>query len=1521
MGEPDVVLTATLDSRGVDRALKHIEQRFDQMAKSGNKRMRELGIATGKMAAGFKESEERLEGLLNAFNEDLKDTDSGDKQQIKRIEGDIKKTKAEFVALRASVVQSARAVDILIRRLRDIEDIQVKVGVKIPRNELRELINQEISKIRGDILEQRLRVIMRKAKGVVKEDANAMLKDLQALMNDPTISGKELGQQIDLITRKLRQMGQTARDAQEVGGERRVESRERRGGGIAQEEARALSAQLQRIADADLGRVSAQAKIMREDLEKAMKDPQASADQLEKDIKDINKELGNVIKQSQAAQNLRIKDVQTGRFTTGGRRDDVRRKQAELLAGSGVGRELNQQINRLLNSAQEDVRQAASNMQKDIAKIFDGPLEGEALLDEIKKLKTVADGLGEIKPVDVVDEEEINAVKRLNDSMRTLDRVSSEVSENVTDAGQQRIQEEQKIAQAAADRVNSGKKAAKEEQNAIKKSISSIRTIGKEFKKAAVDAEDVAEAVEEIADAVEDIDPIDKKIQGKEGMKAFNLIMKDTSALVRSSDKDVRQLGKDLQRAGREAKDSMDKGRKSTADFRKEMERLRGLVNRTADAFDEEIPSGANKSTVSMWKLGNAMDRIGVRGVGGAVRIADAFRGISPAAIGGVLAVAAITAGVIKLVEALGRLVQKSAEAFAGFIEGASESAKAVEVTDRQLGAFLRAPELGVGYRKLLQSISFDVGLDLTRNFSKVIVPLARDLDEVEEAAKIAGTLANAFQETEEAISNAIKQASGGHFRPLIQRFGLTEFEIDRIQRYQERFGEFTGVLVGLGEALEFRGLSIDTLSGTLQLLTGQLAVLKEQILITVGEPVNDAFARQLESLFNLVDDRKDSILGFFENLGDTVASVIDTVGDILNDLFSNISDQDIRELEVSVQGVGGSIERLLESVSILLQTDEGSIADYMIAATDATAGLILKLDELVSTLGFIRDLPVFDTNTILKEGGEVATLGDTIGFVASNIERGVTGPIFRAPETVGRLLRGIDPDIDIDEAAVWKELLSELVPLLFTLGIVTDEATAKRKALSEAEEEGNKVTDESVDATKDLINARQEIVAQLQDLEQLQLEALEAQEKITEAEEKLAADRIMREEEIRTRFARQEIDLETQRSHQREDLFGRHVERLLQLTESFNFDRQQSGIQFDRKEEDTHTKHQDKIADIDRKVADKKIDIEKKFRDRLADIRRRFDLDAEEAIRRNDAVGLLRIRRRMRAELETARINRDRQEEEVESSAEDRREDARIWLERAIRDNDEAETRKLEDIEAADAERRRQLIDQYNFEFDQINTQYERRRSAIDTNEARAIEDMNANFDARKEALEMSLEDEFNLVKEWKDKETEYMALKLKEQAALLAQQRAIWVREMRIMRTLIGNASVFDPGNLTGVPSSFGTGPPGGVSDRFGRRGDLVVENGVVGYRQHGGFVTSGNIYGVNERGAEAFYATRAGIIAPRDSFIGSPFGVGSTSNIDNSRHVNADIYASDPTQMNPIQRTIMRQIVTEELLNYGV
>ncbi len=1520
MGEPDVVLTATLDSRGVDRALKHIERRFDQMAKSGNKRMRELGIATGKMAAGFKESEERLEGLLNAFNEDLKDTDQGDTKAIQRIEGDIKKTKAEFVALRASVVQSARAVDILIRRLRDIEDIQIKVGVKIPRNELRGLINQEISKIRGDILEQRLRVIMRKAKGVVKEDANAMLKDLQALMNDPTISGKELGQQIDLITRKLRQMGQTARDAQEVGGERRVESRQARGQTVAREEARALSAQLKRIGDSDLGKISAQAKIMREDLEKAMKDPQASAEQLEQDIKKISTELSNVIKQSQAAQQLRIKDVQTGRFTTGGRREDVRRKQAELLAGSGVGRELNQQINRLLNSAQEDVKQAASNMQKDIAKIFDGPLEGEALLAEIKKLKKVADDLGEIKPVNVVEEEEINAVRRLNDSMRKLDRVSAEASENITDAGQKRVQEEQKIAQAAADRANGGAKAAKKEQAAINKSIMAIRTIGKEFKKAAVDAEDVAEAVEEIADAVEDIDPIDKKIQGKEGMKAFNLIMKDTSALVRSSDKDVRQLGKDLQRAGREAKDSMDKGRKSTADFRKEMERLRGLVNRTADAFDEEIPSGANKSTVSMWKLGNAMDRIGVRGVGGAVRIADAFRGISPAAIGGVLAVAAITAGVIKLVEALGRLVQKSAEAFAGFIEGASESAKAVEVTDRQLGAFLRAPELGVGYRKLLQSISFDVGLDLTRNFSKVIVPLARDLDEVEKAAKIAGTLANAFQETEEAISNAIKQASGGHFRPLIQRFGLTEFEIDRIQRYQEEFGEFTGVLIGLGEALEFRGLSIDTLSGTLQLLTGQLAVLKEQILITVGEPVNDAFARQLESLFNLVDDRKDSILGFFENLGDTVASVIDTVGDILEDLFSNISDQDIRELEVSVQGVGGSIERLLQSVSILLQTDEGSIADYMIAATDATASLILKLDELVNTLGFIRDLPVFDTNTILKEGGDVATLGDTIGFVASNLERGITGPV-RAAETVGVLLGAISPDVDIDEAAIWKELLSELVPILFTLGIVTDEATAKRKALAEAEEEGNKVTEDSVAATKELINARQEIVAQLQDLEQLQLKALEAQEKITEAEEKLAADRLMREEEIRTRFARQEIDLETQRSHQREDLFARHVERLLQLTESLNFDRIQAGVQFDRKEEDIRTKHQDKLTDIDRTEADKKIDIEKKFRERLADIRRRFDLDAEEAIRRNDAVGLLRIRRRMRAELETARINRDRQEDEAKDSSEDRRNEAQIWLERAIRDSSEAEKRKLEDIVTADAERRRQLIDQYSFEFAQIDTQYERRRAAIDTNEDRAIEDMRANFKAREEALAMSLEEEFDLVKEWKDKETEYMALKLREQAALLAKQRAIWVREMRIMRTLIGNASVFDPGNLTGVPSSFGTGPPGGVSDRFGRRGDLVVENGVVGYRQHGGFVTSGNIYGVNERGAEAFYATRAGIIAPRDSFIGSPFGVGSASNIDNSRHVNADIYASDPTQMNPIQRTIMRQIVTEELLNYGV
>ena len=84
----------------------------------------------------------------------------------------------------------------------------------------------------------------------------------------------------------------------------------------------------------------------------------------------------------------------------------------------------------------------------------------------------------------------------------------------------------------------------------------------------------------------------------------------------------------------------------------------------------------------------------------------------------------------------------------------------------------------------------------------------------------------------------------------------------------------------------------------------------------------------------------------------------------------------------------------------------------------------------------------------------------------------------------------------------------------------------------------------------------------------------------------------------------------------------------------------------------------------------------------------------------------------------------------------------------------------------------------------------------------------------------------------------------------------------------------------------------------------------------------MTGGNIYGINERGAETFYATRAGIIASHSPILMSPnAGRQSTTTIDNSRRIDAQINALDPDKMSPVDRTLMKHMFTEELLANGI
>ena len=90
----------------------------------------------------------------------------------------------------------------------------------------------------------------------------------------------------------------------------------------------------------------------------------------------------------------------------------------------------------------------------------------------------------------------------------------------------------------------------------------------------------------------------------------------------------------------------------------------------------------------------------------------------------------------------------------------------------------------------------------------------------------------------------------------------------------------------------------------------------------------------------------------------------------------------------------------------------------------------------------------------------------------------------------------------------------------------------------------------------------------------------------------------------------------------------------------------------------------------------------------------------------------------------------------------------------------------------------------------------------------------------------------------------------------------------------------------------------------------------------RQHGGLVNPQHQYRVGERGPETYMPTKAGVIMPGNREF-MPVGAPSIQNIstDNSRSISAPISMLDPTSLSPVQITLIRSIVTDEILRSAV
>jgi hypothetical protein len=1285
----------------------------------------------------------------------------------------------------------------------------------------------------------------------------------------------------------------------------------------------------------------------KDELTGILNDPDISAEQMVTRLNQIEKEMNDVIVKAHETQQISIGPQPGGISGKGGQRDvlEEARKIEEAKVHTG---DLEARVQAVMGTISAEVSQRAAEVKLQLEGMFDTELGADQIEAKLKKLSSTIKELEDIQPAVFVESQQESQIQDVDDAYKDLEKTWQELISiagvaATEDATKHKMAADAAKARASTDQSNASKYAAIIEKRTAKID-KEIRRIKEDEK--AWDA--LNTSILESQNAVTSMGAAAEKVNLANTYRRLNVVIEQSNMLLKSTKNNARDVGGALRNAAEQGREALRKGEISAEDLNEELKKMEGLARDAGRAFETNVGGAADRAKVSIWKVGNALDRTGVRGAGGVLRIVDAFKGLGPEALAAVIAIGGILIVVSKLIGAVVELGKKAAEAFVQFIKGSVEAAKQIQITDRHLGALIKRPDLGPAFRDYLLDQSFEVGVDLTGDFARVVVPLTKTTDEIERAANLAGVLTHAFDETTESISRAFKQAAGGHFRPFQQLFGITPQEIDRIKEYQKTMGELPGVIKGLEEALEFRGLSLESFEGTLQLISGRLNVLRTQVELTVGTPVRDALGKQLQEIFTIIEERGPALQAFFTKVGESAAGMVTRAGDFVQKLIGDVEDQDLVDLGDAFDTLGQKISDTIEAVTKLLTTEDRNIVEtieFLIdKLTDLTSKLIRVIDyfeNLQAASDWIPDVPFSE----LPESTQAQLTGENeIRYK----ELYIAGKEDRLPPDQQGRKDLWKTTIDIAWNAItgkenWDELTDEQieamrqaienVPELGFLEVSVPDEFVREIANAKP------VIEETTEAVKDLWNVMSEedpedpFVDHIYSIEDF----IKALETLNKAEAKMALDRKQREDDVVIKFDRIELADQLQVSQDRKDLYAENANDLRELEYDLISDQEKARLEHYDKDISAFTKYQDKLIDIDLKNTEKKIDLEEKFREKLEDIKRRFDLDAEEAIRRNDAVALLRIRRKMRAELEEAKIQHNRSEDDIDKNSDNERETALLAYKRALRDNKTFEDNKLRDLLIAQEEKQAEMRRQLSWEKKTLETEYKRQREERKKERKHEYEDIAKDFSNKQEQTTLQYETEYNIVDYWKNLETTALGRALTEQDTLLQTTYQTWLSYMAPMAGIINQIyglnqmgpSLFSqfegPGPWTqGIegwdPNNQSLWNPGGISDRLLIPPYIDTPQGGGEQRLHGGFTTAGNVYGVNERGVEAFMATRAGIVLPREAMMLSPNNNVVPGNIDNSKHMQADIDLIDPNQMSPILRTMARSLLTDEILNIG-
>jgi hypothetical protein len=708
------------------------------------------------------------------------------------------------------------------------------------------------------------------------------------------------------------------------------------------------------------------------------------------------------------------------------------------------------------------------------------------------------------------------------------------------------------------------------------------------------------------------------------------------------------------------------------------------------------------------------------------------------------LAAAGIAGAVLGAVAAMKAMLDISKMVYNTFMNITDQAKEAaIQIDTARSGfesLFEGSVEMADSALEIVRGKSREMGADLTQ-LGRAFLPEMSTLEEFDKLAEVSAALA-AYDPAQGAygVNLALKDAMTGDFRSLRQRLEFSVPETDRIRAHMEANGNsIISMLDAIEVELERKGRSWEAFADTYAVQLGRVEQSWQYIKEEMGAPILDVQKQGFRNLADTMEENMELFTIFGEGIG-RIRGYLEELKFSLYDALINVIVDNKDQIAAGL----AFVEQLVFSIKTAGEAIIGALSGIFSRSELADGGPMRAFFSTVT--GFVKHFvhEIIRAATIVENFFEMVT------------------------ENADRLSTILDPDSTMEERAL---AILNMGDSFDVLGESVVEAEERIKEFDDAMDE---IAENWVDsmnnmgqATSDFAERMANAFLELQAAEQVLGQAQADMEAMTSdfKSEMIQMNRDMAYgiQDSFVQLGRELIDLEEQTSQKREDAFRKNMQKIEDLhrkhgqdlrdaAADYRDDVQDAYRDWQRDEEDIRKKYNRKEIEAERDHNQAKIDAEVKFRDRLAEIRRKYEFDAAEAIRQNDAVALLRLKRKLEFDLNEARIARNQEQAEEDEAMRRKREERARDLAQELEDSRIARDRKIEDItiayqreiEELKKNLARKLAEQkiaLERELEEIAIAEERKREAIQLAHERRIEDLNTNMQRELEVLRSGLE------------------------------------------------------------------------------------------------------------------------------------------------------------------------------------